>query len=167
MGGYAAAHGFDYTTAGKRRRYSRIAGGAVSHGGKDSFEVGHANETDHFLGSTEMFNCGDCQIPQCGPLALGPNDPLTFIHPALGERHERLAGQMPDRLAAVGAAHNNEADVRVGNHIGDQTLDTQIFRVQCPDDRYFGKPHTGDGLRKRLVVESDKRQRVHGSAKTV
>jgi hypothetical protein len=59
-----------------------------------------------------MFNCGDCQILQYGPLTLGANDPLTFIHPVLGERHERLAGQMPDRLAAVGAAHNNEADKR-------------------------------------------------------
>ena len=68
--------------AGMLPRTGSTTGGAVSHGGKDIFEVGHANEIDHFLGSTETFNCGDCQIPQYGPLALGPNDPLTFIRQA-------------------------------------------------------------------------------------
>ena len=138
--GDAAAHRFYRAAVGKGRCQSRITPGAAPHGGKDGFEIGYANEVDHFPGATEMFNSGDAEISQYRPLALGSNDALTFVDAALGERHERLAGQVTDRLAAVRATHDHEANVRVGNNVRDQTLDTEILGVQRADDGQFRQP---------------------------
>ena len=58
----AATQRFYGAGVGKGRGHSRIAAGATPHSGKDSFEIGHTNQVDHFPGATKVFDGGYAEI---------------------------------------------------------------------------------------------------------
>ena len=127
--------------------------GAALHGGDNFRRFLNANQIDHFPRASEMLNSGATEIVQHWPLTLRSDDALALINAVAGKRYKRLAGQVTDHLTAIGAAHDDKTDMRIGSHVRDQPLDTQILGVQGADDSQSGGRGVSDGCGQFIVIE--------------
>lgn len=101
-------------------------GRAVAHDGRNSFDVGYADEVRHFDIGAKMLDRFGGEIFQDRALALRPNDLPLGVHAIGSQSDQGLPGQMPDHLAAVETADDDEADERIAEDVGDETLDAEF-----------------------------------------
>ena len=116
--------------AGRGRRPAR----AVAHDGRNSPDVGDADEVQNLDVGAEVLDRGGGEIAQDRPFALRPDDLPFGVH-AIGRQGDQgLPGQMTDQLTAVETADDDEADERIAEDVGDKALDPEILGVKRSGD---------------------------------
>jgi hypothetical protein len=148
-----AGDGREDGSLGIRRGRAGIARSTGADRGRDLRFVRAADVVDDLDGLAEVFNRHPVEVAQNRPLPPCANDAAARIDTGRSQSNERLAREMANGPACVGAPDDKKPDRRIREDIGDQALNAEVLGLERPHHGDLGWGIVGQMAREHLVRE--------------